>query len=226
MRPHFAALAFVALAACGKGNAEPPAPSGPGAAPITTTPTTAGAPNAAAAPVIGQPAPDFTLKDLDGQEVALASFRGKTVVLEWFNPACPFVVRSHTEGPLQTMSADAQKDGVVWLAINSGAPGKQGAGVERNKAALTEYQLTHPILLDEQGTVGKRYNARNPPGMFVIDKDGVLRYAGAIDNAPRGEAPAEGFRNHVKEALADLAAGQAVRVAETKPYGCSVKYAD
>lgn len=205
------------VAACGKQSAEAsPPPEGEAGA---TAPT-------AAVAAIGQPAPDFTLKDLDGNAVTLSSFKGKTVVLEWFNPDCPFVVRQHNEGPLETMAADLIKNGVVWLAVNSGAPGKQGAGIERNKKAVTEYALPHPVLLDESGAVGKQYQARNTPGMYVIDEAGILRYMGAIDNAPRGTPPEEGFRNHVAEALADLAAKRAVRVAETKQYGCTVKYVD
>ena len=200
------------VTACSKSSAEPRALVEPAAA-------------VEAAAEVGKAAPGFTLKDLTGADVSLASFLGKTVVLEWFNPDCPFVVRTHNEGPLKTMAADVAKDGVVWLAVNSGAPGKQGAGLERNKAALAEYNLAHPVLLDESGAVGKLYNARNTPGMYVIDAAGVLAYAGAIDNAPRGTAPEEGYRNHVSEALADLAAKRPVRVAETKQYGCGVKYA-
>lgn len=212
-----AAAIALAATACGKSNAEPsPAPSPAGA----DTPLTAAA-------EIGKPAPDFSLKDVAGQEVSLASFKGKVVVLEWFNPDCPFVVRVHAEGgPLRTMARDVAKDGIVWLAVNSGAPGKQGAGLERNRAAVTEYGLAHPVLLDESGAVGKAYKATNTPGMYVIDEAGVLVYAGALDNAPRGTPPAEGYRHHVAEALTDLAAGRPVRVAETKQYGCSVKYAD
>lgn len=204
--------------ACGRSNAEPTPPVGGQAIAV------GGAEIAAAE--VGRPAPDFTLKDLDGRDVSLGSFRGKVVVLEWFNPDCPFVVRAHNEGPLATMARDAGKGGVVWLAINSGAPGKQGAGVERNRAALSEYKLEHPILLDESGAVGKLYKATNTPGMYVVDEAGVLAYAGAIDNAPRGTPPDDGYRNHVAEALADLAAKRTVRVPETKQYGCSVKYAE
>jgi peroxiredoxin len=207
-------VVLVGLAGCGKSNAEGPAP-----APVAET-------GAQAAAAVGKPAPGFTLKDLDGKEHTLASFAGKTVVLEWFNPDCPFVVRSHKGGPLESMARDQAKNGVVWLAINSGSPGKQGTGVERNKAALTEYGLAHPVLLDESGAVGKLYGARNTPGMYIVDKAGVLVYAGALDNAPSGKPPEEGYRNYVAEALADLAAGRPVKVAETKAYGCSVKYAD
>lgn len=179
-----------------------------------------------AAVEVGKLAPDFTLRDLDGNEITLSSFKGKTIVLEWFNPDCPFVRRSHTEGPLADLAAKATADGVVWLAINSGAPGKQGTGLERNKEATAEYKMAHPVLLDESGEVGKLYGARTTPQMVAIDETFMVRYNGAIDNAPRGTPSEGGYRNHLAEALVDLAAKRAVRVSETKPYGCSVKYQD
>lgn len=136
---------------------------------------------------LGQPAPAFSLPDLDGKTIGLADFAGKTVVLEWFNPDCPFVKYAHGEGgPLRTMAKD-RGDEIVWLAINSGAPGKQGAGAERNREAKQEYAIEHAILLDESGTVGRAYGATNTPHMFVIDSSGKLVYAGALDNAPLGE---------------------------------------
>jgi peroxiredoxin len=203
-----------------------PAPEAPKPAPAEVTQPAASADPAAAGPRIGAPAPDFTLPDLDGKPVSLASFRGKTVVLEWYNPDCPFVVKQHQEGPLKDMAKRWKGKDIVWLAINSGAPGKQGHGVERNRASVTEYGLEHPVLLDESGDVGKRYVARNTPHMYVIDPNGILVYAGAIDNAPMGRVPAEGFVNHVEKALEDLAAGRPVALAETRAYGCSVKYPD
>jgi len=227
-------FAFTTTAGCKQAAAPTPTPT-PAASGSATTATKGSAalpaatPSAApsvAAALVGKAAPDFTLPDLAGAPVTLASFKGKTVVLEWFNPGCPFVVYAHGDGPLKAQPAKATGDGVVWLAINSGAPGKQGAGVERNKAALTEYNLAHPVLLDESGAVGKLYKATNTPGMYVVDAKGTLVYAGAIDNAPKGTPPEEGLRNYVADALADVAAGKPVRLAETKQYGCSVKYAD
>lgn len=135
---------------------------------------------------IGEPAPAFSLPDLDGKTVSLADFAGKTVVLEWFNPGCPFVKYAHGDGPLATMAAEQSKGGIVWLAINSGAPGKQGTGVERNREAAGEWKLEHPILLDEDGKVGHAYGATSTPHMFVIDGAGKLVYAGGLDNAPLG----------------------------------------
>jgi len=184
---------------------------------------------ALAAPAeVGQPAPDFTLSDLDGKPVRLADLKGKIVVLEWFNPGCPYVVASHTRGSLVDAAARASKLGVTWLAINSGAPGKQGAGLEVNRAARAEWKLAHPILLDEAGTVGKAYGATNTPHLFVIDAAGKLAYRGAVDNSPDGErgAPEGGtLIEYAAVAVADLLAGRPVKVPSTKAYGCGVKYA-
>jgi peroxiredoxin len=182
---------------------------------------------AAAEPQPGAPAPAFTLTDIDGKAMSLADAKGKVVVLEWFNPSCPFVQRSHTKGSLAGMAKQQTADGVVWLAINSGAPGREGTGVEVNRAAQKEYGLPHTILLDESGTVGKEYGATNTPNMFVIDAKGTLVYRGAIDNSPDaiGQSPEGGtLVNYVEQALEDVAAGRAVRTPSTKPYGCSVKY--
>ncbi|PZR07043.1 MAG: thioredoxin family protein [Archangium gephyra] len=178
---------------------------------------------------LGKPAPDFTLKDLDGKEVKLSAFKGKTVVLEWFNPECPFVKNSHTKASLVDAAKRAQKNGVVWLAINSSAVGKQGHGVEKNKAAIKTFALENPVLLDESGTVGKAYGATNTPHMFVINAKGDVVYRGAIDNSPDGEgqSPQGGtLINYVDAALADLAAGKPVKTADTRAYGCGVKYAN
>jgi hypothetical protein len=115
----------------------------------------------------------------------------------------------------------------VWLAINSGAPGKQGNDPAVNKTAVETWKLSHPILRDEAGVVGKQYGATNTPNMFVIDKTGTVVYQGAIDNSPDGEGktPEGGtLVNYVDAALADLAAGRPVAKPMTKPYGCSVKY--
>jgi peroxiredoxin len=195
----------------------------------TATPLAPAEPMAAAAdPVVGKPAPDFTLKALDGSEVSLAAYRGKTVVLEWFNPQCPFVIKSHTKGSLVGTAKRRVEGGAVWLAINSGAPGKQGNDPAINEAAVKEYGLEHPVLRDEDGKVGKAYGATNTPNMFVIDAKGVVVYGGAIDNSTDGEgqSPTGGtLINYVDAALDDLAAGRPVAVPKTKPYGCGVKYA-
>lgn len=176
---------------------------------------------------LGAPAPDFELPDLDGKLVKLSSFRGKTVVLEWFNPGCPFVKASHTKGSLIDTAARHEKNGVVWLAINSGAKGKQGHGVEANREGKQRFNLAHPVLLDETGAVGRAYAAARTPHMYVIDPKGALVYRGAIDNSPDGEvdSPAGGkLVNYVDAAVADVAAGKPVATPETEAYGCSVKY--
>jgi peroxiredoxin len=201
-----------------------PGPEGPrpSTAAVTAPPQT---PLAKA--TLNAAAPDFELPDLGGKLVKLSSFRGKPVVLEWFNPGCPFVKASHTKGSLVTTAAEHGKRGVVWLAINSGAPGKQGHGVEANREAKQLFKLEHPVLLDEAGRVGRAYGAAHTPHMYVIDKDGILVYRGAIDNSPdgEGESPTGGkLVNYVTAALADLAAGRAVTTPETEAYGCSVKY--
>jgi peroxiredoxin len=187
------------------------------------------APLAVQAAEVGQPAPDFTLPDLDGRPVRLADLKGKVVVLEWFNPGCPYVVASHTRGSLVDAAARAVGQGVVWLAINSGAPGKQGAGAQVNRAARTAWKMGHPVLLDETGAVGRAYGATNTPHLFVIDPAGRLAYRGAVDNSPDGEhgAPEGGtLVEYAAVAVEDVRAGRPVRTATTKAYGCAVKYSN
>lgn len=223
------ALALLALAACSK---DPPpatqqtsAAAQPGVA-ETKNATPAMAADAPAAE-IGKPAPDFTLKDLDGKETTLSTFKGKTVVLEWFNPGCPFVNKAHQKGSLKEAATKQTKAGVVWLSINSGAAGKQGVGIDTNREAAKKFSMTNPILLDETGAVGKKYGATNTPHMMVIDPAGNLVYRGAIDNSPDGEgetAPGGKLVSYVDEAITSIAAGKPLATAETKAYGCGVKY--
>jgi peroxiredoxin len=173
---------------------------------------------------VGQKAPDFELKDLDGKTVKLSSFSGKTVVIEWFNPGCPYVVAAYESGPLKDMAKKAGEQGVVWLAINSGAPGKEGHGLKANKDAAAKWAISHPILVDEGGKVGKAYGAKTTPHIYVVDPKGTLAYAGSLDNAPRGEVPPAGYRGYVAEAIEATRTGQPVKAAQTQPWGCSVKY--
>ena len=187
------------------------------------------APAAAAAPIVGQPAPNFRLTDVNGKAVSLSDFRGKTVVLEWNNPACPYVRKHYDSGNMQRTQATAAKDGVAWLTINSGAPGKQGhmSGPEA-KAVLAKSGATPAAyLLDPQGDVGRTYGAKTTPHMYIVNKAGALVYAGGIDDKPTpNSGDIVGARNHVLAALSELKAGKPVSVATSRPYGCAVKYAD
>jgi len=178
----------------------------------------------AAAP--GETAPAFTLTDTDGFEHTLSDYlaAGRTVVLEWFNPDCPFIKKHHIVHRTMNETYAATGDDVVWLCINSSAPGKQGAGLKRNRKARKEYAMPYPVLLDADGAVGRLYGAKTTPHMFVVTPDGAVAYAGAIDDDR--SADRLGGTNHVAAALSAMAAGEAVPVAETRPYGCSVKYGD
>jgi peroxiredoxin len=218
-------LATAALPAC-KGGAEGvPEAAAPSA---DQAPVAPAEPAAAAGPAsVGAPAPDFALPDLDGKTVRLSDLKGKTVVLEWFNPGCPFVKAAHTQCSIKAMASEQTSEDIAWLAINSGAAGKQGNGVEANREGVETFGMQYPVLIDESGDVGRAYGAKNTPHMFVIAPDGVLAYQGAIDNSPDGtrESPEGGqLVNDVEQALGALRSGSPVATAETKPYGCSVKY--
>jgi peroxiredoxin len=182
---------------------------------------------ALAAPTVGQPAPAFTVTDSNGRQHSLADFRGKTVVLEWTNADCPFVKKFYEPGAMQRMQADATANGVVWLTVNSGAPGKQGhvtpeAANAKMKAAGFNSTAYIP---DADGALGRLYGARTTPHMYVIDPRGTLVYAGGIDDTPTANsADIPKARNFVQLALADVAAGRPVATATSRPYGCSVKY--
>ena len=174
---------------------------------------------------VGELAPDFALSDLNGATHRLSDYTGKVRVLEWFNPGCPYVKYAHGDGPLKAQAARVTAEGTVWLAINSGAPGKQGHGIETNKAAVGEWSMNHPVLIDEDGTVGRQYGAKTTPQMYVIDESGKIVYQGALDNNPLGRSAGK-TKNFVDLALASVAAKKPVETSSTKPYGCSVKYGD
>lgn len=183
---------------------------------------------ALAAPPIGSQAPDFRLPDANGKPVTLGQFKGKVVVLEWNNPGCPYVKKHYQSGNMQRTQAAAKKDGVVWLSINSGAPGNQGYMNGAEAKAFVAAQKAQPTayLLDPQGTVGKRYGAVTTPHMYIIDKAGKLAYVGGIDDKPTSDQDdIAGARNYVLAALGEMKAGKKVTVATSRPYGCSVKYA-
>jgi peroxiredoxin len=182
-----------------------------------------------AAPTVGQPAPDFRLSDVNGRAVTLSDYRGKTVVLEWNNPGCPFVQKHYGSGNMQRAQAAAARDGVVWLTINSGAPGKQGHMDGAAAKALLAKANSKPTayLLDPKGVVGRTYDAKTTPHMYVVDAKGTLVYAGGIDDKPTANpADIPAARNHVLAALGEIKGGKPVSVATSRPYGCSVKYSD
>ena len=176
----------------------------------------------------GSPAPNFTLTDANGTTHSLSDFTGKTVVLEWVNFDCPFVVKHYSQGNMPNLQKQATADGVVWLSINSSAPGKQGyySGTALTERIAAENWSGTGYLIDSDGTVGKAYSAKTTPHMYIIDAAGTLVYQGAIDDKKSmNPADIKTSTNFVSTALAELAAGAPITTATTKPYGCSVKYA-
>ena len=175
----------------------------------------------------GDEAPSFTLTDTEGNEHILQDYLDdkQIVVLEWFNPDCPFIKKHHLNHKTmdETYAAVREELPVVWLAINSSANGKQGYGLERNQEAVKEYEMTFPVLLDASGEVGHAYGAKTTPHMFIVTPDGKIAYVGAIDSDK--SADTLGKTNYVLDFLNAMAAGKELPTAETKPYGCSVKYA-
>ena len=180
-----------------------------------------------AKPVIGQAAPDFTVTDASGKTQSLSAYKGRTVVLEWNNPECPFVGKHYGAHNMQAQQAEAAAAGVVWLTVNSSAVGKQG---HLDGAAASAYVASNAgkesaYLLDADGKVGHAYDAKTTPHMYVIDKDGVLRYMGGIDSIASTDVDdIPKATQYVRQALAELAAGKAISVPTSEPYGCSVKY--
>lgn len=183
--------------------------------------------SAQAAIEIGKPAPDFTGTDVNGQTVKLSDFKGKNVVLEWTNNECPYVIKHYDSGNMQATQKAAMDKGAVWLTIVSSAEGKQGNLTPEESKAVMDKAGSHPTakILDVSGEIGQAYDAKTTPHMFVINAEGNVAYAGAIDDnpSPRPET-IEGAKNYVLSALDHIAAGTAVEPAQTAPYGCSVKY--
>jgi peroxiredoxin len=176
---------------------------------------------------VGSEAPAFTLKDTSGKEHSLSDYKGKFVVLEWFNEGCPFVKKHYTSGNMQKLQQEYTGKDVVWLSINSSAPGNQGhVTPETAPKTIADWKMNATkILLDHDGKVGRMYGAKTTPHMFVIDKAGKLIYQGAIDSKPTANAAdVADAENYVKVALDNTMAGKPVENASTKPYGCSVKY--
>lgn len=168
---------------------------------------------------VGDMAPAFTLADSAGNKVSLNDFEGKIVVLEWLNPDCPFVQRHYKAGTMKSLAAKYGGDGVVWLTINS----TNYMDAAANAKFTAANDLPYTILVDQSGDVGHLYGAKTTPHMYIIDGNGTLVYIGAIDDDPRGNK-GEPAVNYVAVALDEVLAGDAVTTAETKPYGCSVKY--
>ncbi|MDH4060449.1 MAG: thioredoxin family protein [Aquincola sp.] len=181
------------------------------------------------AATVGQSAPAFTATDAAGKAVSLADFKGRTVVLEWVNPGCPYVRKHYDSANMQAAQRRATDQGVVWLAVNSTAqghydyrsPAEMAAWMQSQQAAATA------TLMDSDGKVGRAFGARTTPHMYIVDAKGTLVYAGGIDDKPSSNAAdVKTAKNHVNAALADIAAGKPVAQAVTRPYGCSIKYSD
>lgn len=178
----------------------------------------------------GKVAPDYTFKDIEGNEHTISKFKGKTVVLEWTNPGCPFVKKFYEANEMQRVQQEALKDSnVVWFSINSSAKGKEGFLDEAGAKKYIADHKTHATayVLDPTGAFGKLYGAKTTPHLFVIDKEGKLAYQGAIDSI-KGFDPADIAKadNYVLKTLAALKEGKLPEVTSSEPYGCSVKYAD
>ncbi|MDY7226326.1 thioredoxin family protein [Hyalangium rubrum] len=184
-----------------------------------TTVLGAAVPALAADAEVGKQAPAFTLKDEAGKEHSLEQYKGKLVVLEWTNPGCPFVQRHYKATTMSNTLKGFDANKVVWLAIDSTASNTP----DKSAAWKKEKGFSYPVLQDPEGKVGHAYGAKTTPHMYVIDEKGVLRYAGAIDDDPRGKSDKAAV-NHVKTTVDALLGGKAVPASTTEPYGCSVKY--
>lgn len=183
--------------------------------------------SAFAAAEIGKPAPDFSAPAASGKSVALSSYKGNYVVLEWTNPGCPFVRKFYNSGAMQELQKKQTGKGIIWLSINSGAKGKEGNMNAKEAAEWVKKVQANPTeyLLDEKGEIGHLYGAKTTPHMFVIDKQGILQYAGAIDDKPSPNPDdIETSHNYVIAAINSLIEGKKVEVTSTQSYGCNVKY--
>lgn len=182
---------------------------------------------AMAAPTVGQPAPSFVAVDSKGKQHKLADFQGKVVVLEWTNHDCPYVKKHYSSSNMQNLQKQAKQAGVVWLSVISSAPGEQGhvSGAKADELTAGRNALPTAVLLDQEGGIGKSYDARTTPHMYVIDAKGILRYAGGIDSiASPKVADIEKADPYLKTALESVLKGENVKQSTTRPYGCAVKY--
>jgi peroxiredoxin len=176
---------------------------------------------------VGQNAPDFSLKDTNGKTQKLSSYRGKYVVLEWYQPDCPFVRKHYGSGNMQKLQKEYTAKGVVWLSIDSSAPGQEGNydAAKLNAFAARDGAARTALMIDSDGKVGHLYGAKTTPDMYVIDPSGRLIYQGAIDNKRSTDvADVNTATNYVEAALDAALSGKSVATAATAPYGCSVKY--
>ena len=195
---------------------------------LTLTTICTGALFAAEAPKVGAPAPTFSLPDSNGKTHSLGDFKGKYVVLEWFNPGCPFVQKHYTSENMQKLQKEFTGKEVVWLTIDSSAEGNEGylTPADANKQIADWKMKSTALLLDPDGKVGHEYAATNTPHMYVVDPNGKLIYSGAIDSKPTANPDdVAGATNYVKVALEEAMAGKPVANAQTRAYGCSIKYA-
>ena len=183
--------------------------------------------SAVAAPRVGEPAPDFTGVDTQGKTHPLADYRGKTVVLEWTNHDCPYVRKHYGAGNMQDQQREAAAQGVIWLSVISSAPGQQGhvSPAAADELTRSRKAAPHAVLLDPEGRIGRAYEAKTTPHMFIIDEAGKLVYMGGIDSlATADPADIAKATQYVRVALKERAAGQPISAPVTRPYGCSVKY--
>jgi peroxiredoxin len=180
-----------------------------------------------AAPKPGLAAPAFTLSDSNGKTRSLEDYRGKTVILEWTNHLCPYVGKHYGTGNMQALQHETTGNGVVWLTIISSAPNTQGYvdGPEANKLTADRKAVPTAVLFDPKGTVGRSYDARVTPHMYIIDAKGTLVYMGGIDDKPTTDwDDVKTATNYVRAALDDMAKGRPVANPVTRAYGCTVKY--
>jgi peroxiredoxin len=183
---------------------------------------------AAFAVEVGKPAPDFTGTDINGKTVKLSDYKGKIVVIESYNSDCPFCNNQYKTGAMQDLQKDLEAKGVVWLLVNSVNPKNFSHRTdEQAKQEMADKKIVANAWIDDSaGTIGHLYGMETTPHMFVIAKDGTLVYDGAIDNQPDPFHNPLTADNYVRDAVNDLLAGKPIAVSQTKPYGCSVKYAD
>src|SRR5688500_7090576 len=178
-------------------------------------------------PPVNQAAPAFTVTDTKGTSHTLDAYRGKWVVLEWFNHDCPYTKKHYSSDNMQALQRDYTAKGVVWISVVSSAPGKDGyeSATDADRTTIEKTAAPSFVVRDTAGVLGRMYGARNTPQLFAIDPEGVLRYAGAIDDKPTSKAKdVQGAKNYLKAALDAGLAGQPIAVSTSQPYGCDVKY--